>query len=151
MRAVSNVVAAFLLAVTIMVSVTAIYLVMFQFSNTMSVANDQLARVSYQSHEKIYVDQLKMSIVKTQNQYNITVTCVVYNVGSSDLTITNVILTMIYTSNVVNYLQSSTTEIPVGGFVPIRIVVTTDKNPTPATILLIILTQKGATFVYKLQ
>jgi|GEM_PF-6965460 len=151
MRAVSNVVAAFLLAVTIMVSVTAIYLVMFQFSNTMNVASDQLARVSYQSHEKIYVDQLKMSIVKKQDQYNITVTCVVYNVGSSDLTITNVILTMIYTSNVVNYLQTSTTEIPVGGFVPIRIVVTTNNNPTPATILLIILTQKGATFVYKLQ
>jgi hypothetical protein len=151
MRAVSNVVAAFLLAVTIMVSVTAIYLVMFQFSSTMNVASDQLARVSYQSHEKIYVDQLKMSIVKTQDQYNITVTCVVYNVGSSDLTITNVILTMIYTSNVVNYLQTSTTEIPVGGFVPIRIVVTTNNNPTPATILLIILTQKGTTFVYKLQ
>jgi len=151
MRAVSNVVATFLLTVTIMVSVTAIYLVMFQFSNTMSVANDQLARVSYQSHEKIYVDQLKMSIVQTQNQYNFTVTYVVYNVGSSDLTITSVILITIYTSNVVNYLQSSTTEIPVGGFVPIRIVVTTNNNPTPATILLIILTQKGATFVYKLQ
>jgi hypothetical protein len=58
---------------------------------------------------------------------------------------------MIYTPNAVNYLQSSTTEIPVGGFVPIRIVVTTNNNPTPATILLIILTQKGATFVYKLQ
>jgi hypothetical protein len=58
---------------------------------------------------------------------------------------------MIYTSNVVNYLQASTTEIPVGGFVPIRIVVTTNNNPTPATILLIILTQKGAMFVYKLQ
>jgi hypothetical protein len=77
MRAVSNVVATFLLTVTIMVSVTAIYLVMFQFSNTMSVANDQLARVSYQSHEKIYVDQLKMSIVQTQNQYNYSVSLLI--------------------------------------------------------------------------
>jgi hypothetical protein len=150
MRAVSNAVAAFLLALTIFVSITAAYLIMMQFFSTVVISNKELAQVAFQSHEKITAN-LTMTITKQGNQYTITISGIIYNTGSNDITITNIIITIIKTQKVVNYPQQQITQIPVAGYQFIQTTITVEENPTSATILLIILTQKDTTFVYKLQ
>ncbi|MGC9166020.1 MAG: hypothetical protein ACP5GU_09995, partial [Thermoprotei archaeon] len=102
------------------------------------------------SHEKITAN-LTMTITKQGNQYTITISGIIYNTGSNDITITNIIITIIKTQKVVNYPQQQITQIPVAGYQFLRATITVEENPTSATILLIILTQKDTTFVYKLQ
>ncbi len=149
MRAVSNAVAAFLLALTIFVSITVAYLIMMQFFSTIVISNKELAQVAFQSHEKI-IANLTMTITKQGNQYTITISGIIYNTGSNDITITNLIITIIKTQKVMNY-QQQIIQIPVAGYQFIQTTITVEENPTSATILLIILTQKDTTFVYKLR
>ncbi|MGC9067702.1 MAG: hypothetical protein ACP5IZ_01790 [Thermoprotei archaeon] len=146
----SNAVAAFLLALTIFVSITVAYLIMMQFFSTIVISNKELAQVAFQSHEKITAN-LTMTITKQGNQYTITISGIIYNTGSNDITITNLIITIIKTQKVMNYQQQQITQIPVAGYQFLRATITVEENPTSATILLIILTQKDTTFVYKLQ
>ena len=150
MRAVSNAVAAFLLALTIFVSITVAYLIMMQFFSTIVISNKELAQVAFQSHEKI-IANLTMTITKQGNQYTITISGIIYNTGSNDITITNLIITIIKTQKVMNYQQQQIIQIPVAGYQFIQTTITVEENPTSATILLIILTQKDTTFVYKLR
>jgi hypothetical protein len=147
----SNILASFMLIITIVLALTSINILMINFFTNMNNINEQLAKLQYKTHEQLLLTNTQITIKKTNTNYNIIITGKLINTGSEDTTVTSITLIAIQANkiNIITQIPTNTL-IPVNAYRDIYINTNTqDINPNTDLYLLII-TQKRTTLIYKL-